>query len=55
MSDHIIKGFWLVLAMMLLSGICNAQDSAVKKKLEREYYLVSYDAMNDRYICTFLI
>ena len=50
MSDHIIKGFWLVLAMMLLSGICNAQDSAVKKKLEREYYLVSYDAMNDRYI-----
>lgn len=50
MSDHIIKGFWLVLAMMLLSGICNAQDSAVKKRLEREYYLVSYDAMNDRYI-----
>lgn len=50
MSDHMIKGFRLVLAMMLLSGICNAQDSDVKKKLEREHYLVSYDAMNDRFI-----
>ena len=45
-----IKGFRLVLAMMLLSGICNAQDSDVKKKLEREHYLVSYDAKNDRFI-----
>lgn len=45
-----IKGFRLVLAMMLLSSICNAQDSDVKKKLEREHYLVSYDAMNDRFI-----
>lgn len=50
MSDHMIKGFRLVLAMMLLSGICNAQDSDVKKKLEREHYLVSYDAKNDRFI-----
>lgn len=50
MPDHIIKGFCFVLAMMLLSGICNAQDSAIKKKLEQEYYLVSYDAMNDRFV-----
>ncbi len=50
MPDHIIKGFCSILAMMLLSGICNAQDSAIKKKLEQEYYLVSYDAMNDRFV-----
>ncbi len=36
--------------MMLLSGICNAQDSNVKRELEKEYYLVSYDAMNDRFV-----
>ncbi len=50
MPDYIIKGFLSVLAMMLLSGICNAQESDIKKKLEQEYYLVSYEAMNDRYI-----